>query len=280
MAVSGGVDSLVLLYLLCKRPGLELIVAHFNHGIRPDSAKDEQLVKGAAKKYGLPVEVGYGYLGTGASEEAARKARYGFLKIAKEKHSADAIITAHHQDDLIETAFINIIRGTGPRGLTAILHSDIKRPLLPFRKTEIIDYARAQGIKWREDSSNQDLSYLRNYVRQAIMPKLSDKGRREILKNVYKIAGLKKTHDGLIATISQDIVKDSKLNRQRFIALPMEVAQELLTFWLKKAGIEVDRKLVERLAIAIKTAMPNTAHDVKGKTRLLVKERYATLITY
>src|SRR5579871_6122810 len=100
LAVSGGVDSMALLDILSKKSGLALIVAHFNHGIRADAEADETLVKEAARRKGLAVEIGYGRLGSGASEEKARKARYEFLKRIMLKHQADAVVTAHHQDDL------------------------------------------------------------------------------------------------------------------------------------------------------------------------------------
>jgi tRNA(Ile)-lysidine synthase len=130
VAVSGGVDSVVLLDLLTKTNN-QLTVAHFNHGIRQDSAKEEALVKQLAKRYGLEIKIGNGKLGLEASEETARKARYDFLESVRQKHQADAIITAHHQDDLIETALINLLRGTGPHGLIAIAKNpNILRPLL------------------------------------------------------------------------------------------------------------------------------------------------------
>src|SRR4051812_6590366 len=100
LAVSGGVDSMVLLHILSTTDEVELIVAHFNHGIRQDSDKDEELVKDAAKQYGLQIEIANGKLGPTASEEQARTARYKFLNSIQKKYKAVAIITAHHEDDL------------------------------------------------------------------------------------------------------------------------------------------------------------------------------------
>src|SRR5579884_1275816 len=93
LAASGGVDSMVLLDLLSNLPGVELIVAHFDHGIRPGSSIDEQFVRQAIKNYDLPFEHGRGNLGAQASEAAARDARYEFLRSVKRKHGAAAIIT-------------------------------------------------------------------------------------------------------------------------------------------------------------------------------------------
>src|SRR6478752_10282835 len=94
LAVSGGVDSMTLLDILAKKPGVELIVAHFNHGIREDSGQDEELVGQAAATYGLVFEIGSAQLGKNASEAAARDARYGFLRQVQAKYKAKAIITA------------------------------------------------------------------------------------------------------------------------------------------------------------------------------------------
>src|SRR6185436_20114617 len=116
VAVSGGVDSMVLLDLLRQKPKLELVVAHFDHGIREDSAQDRKLVQRIAKAYGLPFVHAKGNLGPKAGEALAREARYAFLRQVQADHDAKAIITAHHQDDMLKTAIMNLLRGTGRRG--------------------------------------------------------------------------------------------------------------------------------------------------------------------
>src|SRR5579884_3654782 len=104
VAVSGGVDSVVLLDLLTKNHNLKLTVAHFDHGKRKDSASDRHFVQKLAEKHGLSFVYAEGRLGLGASEAAARKARYKFLQQVRESAEARAVVTAHHQDDLLETA--------------------------------------------------------------------------------------------------------------------------------------------------------------------------------
>jgi tRNA(Ile)-lysidine synthase len=166
VAVSGGVDSMVLLDLLRSLPGVELIVAHFEHGVREDSDEDRKLVEKAAKQYGLAFVCEHGNLGAGISEAAAREARYAFLNRVKAQNDAQAIITAHHEDDLLETAILNILRGTGRKGLSSLGSTeDIIRPLLHVSKKTIRDYATAHGIAWHEDSTNESDVYLRNYIR-------------------------------------------------------------------------------------------------------------------
>ena len=294
MAVSGGVDSMVLLDIFAKQAksqklkaksfkpsasSFQLVVAHFNHGIRPDAGKDEELVRETAERHHLPFEIGYGHLGPDASEDKARQARYAFLEKIRAKHQADAIITAHHQDDLLETAIINILRGTGRRGLTALAEtSTVKRPLLAYSKKQVIKYAKENHLKWHEDPSNLDLKYLRNYVRAKIMPKLSDAQRRELLRSLTKLTRTNKAIDEEIATLSRLTEEKDGLNRQKFINLPLELAQEVLMHWLRINNLhQFDKKTIGRLAIAIKTGRPGTTHEVTRNIKLHLTKTHANL---
>jgi tRNA(Ile)-lysidine synthase len=265
VAVSGGVDSMVLLDVLRQNPSVELVVAHFNHGIRPDSSWDEELVVRTAKSHGMPIEVGYGELGINTSEETARIKRYEFLTSLKAKYKTDKIITAHHQDDLVETAFINLLRGSGSRGLVAmIVNPNIIRPLTSVRKQQLLDYAINNGISWREDTTNTNQAYLRNYIRGNIIPLLSAKDRNNLVVNIDKVANIINEKDHLLATISQNIVKNSMISRSKFIALPGEVRSELIMYWLRQQNVkEVDKKTVEKIDVALKTASAGTRHSIK-----------------
>ena len=295
LAVSGGVDSIVLLDILAKQAksqklkakssdiqlsanSLQLVVVHFNHGIREDSVKDEQLVKQTVKKLSLPIEVGYGKLGKGASEEQARNARYKFLEKIKKKHQADGIITAHHQDDLIETALLNILRGTHRKGLSSIRSVKVHRPLLGVPKKAILAYAKRSKLKWREDESNQDSKYQRNYLRNQILPNLSAAKRAEILENLDKVAKLNVEIDNNIATLSH-VLRNNKLNRQAFIMLPPQVADELLIFWLKKNKLgQFDAKTVKRLSTSVKTGLAGAKQPVYGQWQVRLDKHSASLM--
>ncbi len=279
VAVSGGVDSMVLLDILSSRPNLTLIAAHFNHGIREDSDEDEKLVVATAVSKGLQVEVGTARLGRGASEGQAREARYKFLCNLQKKHRALAIITAHHQDDLIETALINILRGTKHKGLVSIMRNpSIIRPLLPFTKKEILNYAQTHKIIWREDSTNNDTAYLRNYIRKQITPKLSNSQRNKLLREVNSLSDNLDEQDKIVEDISRKINLAGKINRQEFILLPDNVSKTLMAFWLRAHGAgDFDKKTVERLTIAIKTAKPGTKHDITKGLSLVVGQQHATL---
>jgi tRNA(Ile)-lysidine synthase len=258
--------------LLAKRPGVKLIVAHFNHGIRPDAHLDEELVAKQARQLKLPFEVGYGDLGAEASEESARGARYTFLEAVKVKHQAKTVVIAHHQDDMVETALLNVLRGTNRKGLSAISdNKKIWRPLLGVTKAEILKYAKNNKLRWREDKTNADTDYLRNYLRLRVLQRLTRKQREELVNNLDKVAKINKLIDKDIATLSHSIYLNEKINRLLFTNLPTEISSELLTYWLrtKQAG-EFDKVTVNRLNLAVKTAQPNTEHSIKGRNYLMM----------
>jgi tRNA(Ile)-lysidine synthase len=278
-AVSGGVDSAVLLDLLSNLAGVDVVVAHFNHGIRPDSAEDEDFVRELTRNYGLPFESARGKLGAKASEERAREARYRFLNAVKEKYDAKAVITAHHQDDLLETAIINIIRGSGRRGLTAIAdNQNVLRPLLDWPKEEILAYAKKRSLRWRDDPSNLDEAILRNYVRRRIIGKLSQTKRRQILADLQSLRVLNQDINQEIAKLSQNIISGKEIDRSGFTALPFEIAAETLMFFLRSHGIsEFDKPTIERLAIQIKNAKPGTKHNINREAYLKITPANAML---
>lgn len=281
LAVSGGVDSMALLDMLGREKNLELVVAHFNHGIRAAAAKDEDLVERAAKNAGLKFEIGHGNLGQNASEEKARAARYKFLQQIKKKHRAKAIITAHHQDDLIETAFLNILRGTGYKGVaTMTLNPEVVRPLLRVPKKELVSYAKTHKLQWHEDATNSDTRYLRNYIRSNIMPLLSATDREAIIVNIDKIAKLEPKITELTAKLSQKVIDNEVIDRHKFTMLPALVASELVVRELRRRRVrDFDKKTIERLSTIIKTGKANTKHNVQNTLWLKLKNKSAYFTT-
>jgi len=179
VAVSGGVDSVVLLDILARQKGNQLVVAHFDHGIRSDSHIDAEIAKNQAIKHNLQFEIRREELGPNASEELARDRRYKFLRELADKYDAQ-IITAHHGDDAIETVAINLLRGTGWRGLAAMDAPDVIRPFVNKTKSELVKYAKRRKLNWREDSTNTDDKYMRNRVRNGIS-KMNDDVKRQML---------------------------------------------------------------------------------------------------
>lgn len=264
VAVSGGVDSVVLLHLLKSRPGVKLTVAHFDHGIREDSAEDRQLVQALAREYGLPFVYHAGNLGARASEAQAREARYAFLHQVRKASGANAIITAHHQDDVLETIILNLLRGTGRRGLSSLKSSDIvNRPLLHVPKKELLRYASREGLRWHEDSTNSDEKYLRNYIRKYILPRFAEHDR-EALAILSGWAGkLNKQIEEQASNYLHLQPAAHVLDRHSFIMLPHAVAREIMAEWLlRHTGAELSRKLLERLVVAAKTGKSGTKVDI------------------
>ncbi len=277
LAVSGGVDSMVLFDLLSNLPEISLVVAHFNHGIRPDSGEDEKLVAGAAAVLGLPFEAGRGELGAGTSEETARRARYEFLNMVRAKYGAGALITAHHQDDLIETAIINLLRGTGRRGIAAISsNKNVLRPLLPYSKKEISSYAKKSKLQWRDDPTNDNQDYLRNYVRHKLVSKMSVEQRREFLDNLKNITERGAEIDDELARLSPLLRRSRLIDRSKFSALPAELGNEVLIHWLRQNDLrDFDKRTIDRLNVALRTAKSNSRHHIKKNLSLQIGQKTA-----
>lgn len=252
VAVSGGVDSIVLLDMLVKSGQHNLVVAHFDHGIREDSADDAGFVRTVAANYGLTFETIREELGTSASEDLARTRRYNFLRSVAKKH-ASMIATAHHADDAVETVAINLHRGTGWRGLAVLDSPDIYRPLLGTFKYEIIEYAKSNRLEWREDSTNATDDYLRNRLRRRI--DLPDDTKCEIL--ALRAAQVE-LRENIRQEVSNYIKTDGVYDRYFFIMLESGIAIEILK---EATEFRLTYPQLERALIAIKTAHPGTIHQ-------------------
>jgi len=180
VAVSGGNDSMVLLYLL-KKLDFKITVAHCNFNLRPDDCdKDQKLVEDFCIEHNISFyfklfdTFTYAKKNKISIEMAARKLRYNWFEGLRQKIKADYILTAHHLNDNVETALLNICRGTGLRGITGIKPKNdyIIRPLLFARKTDIENFAKINNIPFRNDLSNSNVDFSRNRIRNNIIPEL------------------------------------------------------------------------------------------------------------
>lgn len=286
VAVSGGVDSVALLHLLASDVKSDsdqnhtFVVAHFDHGIRDDSAHDRKLVQDLARQYKLPFVYEQGHLGLGASENTARNARYEFLERVKKASGAEAIITAHHEDDLLETAILNLLRGTGRKGMSSLGdHPHLRRPLLHVSKADIKAYAESQGLVWHEDSTNADTNLKRNYVRKVIVPGLGASGRKTLLDIVRHLKVVNASLDENIALYLHTQPSRQSLNRHAYIQLSHAVALEVMASWLRSHGItEFDSKLLESLVVKLKTLSPGKSVDVDARHRMHMGQDAVVLI--
>ena len=177
VAVSGGPDSVALLDLLHRTLDLhrlDLVVAHFDHGIHPASAHVAEAVRALASTYRLAYEEGRGSLGTNVGETAARTARYAWLETTRVRVGAGLVLTAHHADDQVETVLMRTLGGSGPAGLAgmAARRGTIVRPLLPFRREAVLRYVRSAGLAVWNDPANQDPRHLRAWLRGDLLPML------------------------------------------------------------------------------------------------------------
>lgn len=266
VAVSGGVDSVVLLDMLVRRDKDTLVVAHFDHGIRPDSAEDAEFVGELAASYHLPYETRREELGPGASEELARTRRYAFLREIAQTHGG-RIVTAHHMNDIAETVAINVQRGTGWRGLAALDSPDIVRPLLRMTKQELRDYARRRQLTWREDSTNASDAYLRNRLR----PKLQDD------EVVRQLAALRARQVELKWQIDYEVAAldlASPYSRYFFTNIEPAVAYECLRFATE--GL-LTRPQMARARVAIATARPGSVYQAGAGVSLHFTSRHFTV---
>jgi tRNA(Ile)-lysidine synthase len=182
LAVSGGVDSVVMCRLF-KEAGIHFGIAHCNFGLRGEESEgDERFVRGLAEQHNAPFHVMHFDTEQVAESEgisvqmAARRLRYEWFEEIRFANNYTAIATAHHLNDDVETFFINLVRGTGLAGLKGIppRQGNIIRPLLFALREEVEAFARDKGMEWREDSSNLSDKYLRNKIRQSIIPSFKE----------------------------------------------------------------------------------------------------------
>ena len=218
LTVSGGVDSMVMLALFVEA-GYNIGVAHCNFSLRgAESDEDEATVTAEAAKYGVPFynkrfDTQAEMERTGESMEmAARRLRYEWFEQLCEEHGYTTIAIAQHIGDSIETFFINLLRGTGLRGLTGITRQrgNIVRPLLFAERKEILEYAVAHKIPYREDSSNRSTKYLRNKIRLGLLPMIREINPRftSIMRgNLYRLSDAQRFIEAGIAKIKEQVLE-------------------------------------------------------------------------
>lgn len=275
VAVSGGVDSVVLLDMLAKMKCFNVIVAHFDHGIRSESGEDARFVQELAAQYDVSFEYERAELGEQASEEVARAARYAFLRNVAQRYSGQ-IVTAHHADDVLETIIINITRGTGWRGLASLRDTDeIARPLLSYRKQQLIDYALQHSLNWHEDRTNSETKYLRNTIRHTVIPRLGGQ-TEDILLELYRrqIAKRKEIEEAtsdILAGIRQD---KGTYRRHEFIMYSKALAGELLYEILRhEKGKGTMQSRLDAAIFAIKTAKAGAEYQIGDGVSLIFQRQ-------
>ena len=267
VGVSGGADSVALLrFLAALRPqfGWDLVVCHIHHGLRGAEAdRDECFVRALAEQLGLPCAVSRIDAAALALrdhisvEEAGRMARYAFF--AQTAGEGGRIATAHTLDDSIETVLMNLVRGTGLRGLCGIprIRGNIVRPLLDCTRAEVEDYLGALGQPYCTDSTNLTDDYTRNRIRHDILPRLCALNPNfpgAMGRMLPRLAAQQALTDCLAAQSAQQLhAACGGLSRQGLSALPEPVCDRLLLRLLEQNRLPVSAAAVERMTETLRT---------------------------
>lgn len=287
VAVSGGIDSTALFYLLLAA-GYSCGIAHCNFGLRGEEAdRDEQFVKTTAKQYNIPFYIKrfntkqYAEENSISIQMAARDLRYEWFEHIRQEHGYDLVAVAHNSDDVVESVLNNLSRGTGLRGLTGIKPrvNKIIRPLLFASREEIVQYCNGHNIQYVEDSSNATTKYARNLLRHKIIPlfeQINPRFRETIIENAQRLNDNLLVYENTINNTKQELLK----HNNGTWTISIEKLKELspLKTWLFELFSEfnITQKHVNDLA-GILNNIPGK--QILTPTHRIIKDRQFILIT-
>jgi tRNA(Ile)-lysidine synthase len=263
VAVSGGVDSMVLLHALSRladKMRWQISVAHFNHQLRGRASDaDEKLVRKTAAALKLPFITGQADVKAFAKksklsiEMAARKLRHEFFARVTREQNIPAVALAHHADDQVELFFLRVLRGAGGEGLAGMKWcspspADHKvaliRPLLDLTKAGLLDFAREQKIIFRDDATNASVDFLRNRVRHELLPLLRKKYQPGLAKTVLRLMEIVGAESETVGELATDW---NRQHRPAFEKLSTAVQRRVLQSQVTALGLAADFDLVEAL---------------------------------
>ena len=272
LAVSGGVDSIALLAVYAHA---DIIVAHVDHGTRKSSAKDADFVRQKCQELGVKFYETKLELGEGVSEELARKKRYEFLKTIQEKEGG-TLCTAHHLDDVLESIAINLIRGTGWRGLTPFYGDELVRPFIISKmwKRDVLKFTGEQNICFRQDPTNYETNYLRNRVREK-MTELDETEREDIINLFEKQNELRIKIEKLVTELAKQTVMGKNFHKKEFfLAADGKVALEILREICLMHGYSLTRRQLADFLSAIKTYAPHKRFNLPKNHFVTILKNY------
>ncbi len=295
IGVSGGRDSVALLHWLKERGYKKLIVCHLNHQLRGRSSDaDARFVEKLAAKYDVALEMRSTNVRALAArqkmsiETAARAARYHFFAQVAKRRRCRAIFLAHHADDLVETFLINLFRGAGASGLSAMrevskrrvddVDLTIVRPFVGIWRTEIDEYICERGLKFREDESNKDLAALRNRIRRRVIPYLEKTLGRNIRQSLWRAATIAAEEEHWIDDQLPDAT-DADLAVAKLRDLPVALQRREILKWLRarqitNAGFDVVedvRSLLDHDARVAKVNLPQNRHVRRRAGKIFIE---------
>jgi tRNA(Ile)-lysidine synthase len=292
VGVSGGLDSITLLYALQKistRQKWKIVVAHFNHQLRGRAGDaDEKLVRKTAAAMSLPAVVERANVKEFARksklsiEMAARKLRHGFFARVAKKRKIRVVALAHHADDQVELFFLRLLRGAGGEGLAGMKWRSpspadkkitLVRPLLDVTKNELHEFARENKIHFREDATNISLDVPRNRVRNELLPLLRENYQPGLAKTVLRLMEIVGAESGMVGKLAERWLKQ---RRPDFENLPVAIQRRVLQSQLAAHNVPADFELVEQLRGSVdqyvsvgsgRSASRDTAGAVKLQTQ-------------
>ena len=235
-AVSGGLDSMCLLHLLSiwgRQHDLAVTAAHFNHQLRDTAERDEQFVRNWCAANGIPFVSGRGDVCAAAEregwsiEEAARNLRYDFLAEQREKLGCTFVLTAHHADDNAETMLLNLLRGTGMRGLTGIpeIRGFIARPFLQVTRKELEAYAAAHDVPHVEDETNALDDAARNVLRHQVLPVLRQLNLKAV-ENMTRTAQLLAEDEAALEQLTDALLCHASVEPGSAASIPVKFCED------------------------------------------------------
>ena len=286
IGVSGGRDSIALLNLMVDLGYKKLVVCHLNHQLRGASSRDDAcFVEKVARNLRLDCEIGSTDVGALAKrsklsiETAARFARLAFFVEVARRRRCSRMFLAHHADDLVETALLNLFRGAGPGGMAAMrkfsIHRigktelTILRPLLGVWRSEIDSYVRQNELEFREDSTNAALHSSRNKIRHRILPDIEKLFSRDVRKTIWRAAQIWSEEEAVLdSLVSTETISAANLSVAPLRKMALALQRRTIHRWLrarKVADVSFDtvenvRSLLEPGAKAAKVNLPRDQH--------------------
>jgi tRNA(Ile)-lysidine synthase len=248
VGVSGGRDSMALLFGLRFLGYKRLVVCHLNHRLRGAAADaDSLLVRAVAKKLRYPLELGEADVRAHAAHErlsletAARNLRYAFFQACAKDHRCNRIFLAHHGDDQIETCLFNFLRGSGAAGLGGmrpLTHRhglEILRPMLGLTRKEIGAFVTERGIPYREDRTNADVAHTRNRLRNRVIPEIEHALGTSFRTAILRAAEILREEESWMASLVPEI--GDTLSCATLRKLPPALRRRVVLRWLRRANI-------------------------------------------
>ena len=255
IGVSGGRDSIALLHFLVDLGYKKLVVCHLNHQLRgPESRGDARFVEKIARDLQLDCEIGSTDVSALAKrsklsiETAARFARFAFFVEAARRRRCSRILLAHHADDLVETALLNLFRGASPGGMAAMrkisvhrigkIKLTILRPLLGVRRSEIDSYVSQRHLEFRDDVTNAVLHSSRNKIRHRILPDIEKQFGRGVRKTIWRAAQIWSEEEAVLdSLVPTPIISGAHLAVAALRKMPIALQRRTILRWLRAHGI-------------------------------------------